>query len=87
MANYHNVMEEILEQEFDALKDTLSGCHCENCRNDIIAHALNNVKPRYVVTRQGDLMSKIEQLKSQERTDLRSALIRASMMVAENPRH
>ena len=87
MATYHNMMEDILEMEYDALKNSLGTCTCDKCRNDVIAFALNHMSPRYVVNVGASVMVKLESWRQQALTDARTALTRAAMLVAENPRH
>ena len=87
MALYHNVMEEILEMEYDALKGSFNCCTCPQCRNDTIAYALNHLPARYVVNASGAVIVKLESWRQQGVTDVRSALTRAMMVVSANPRH
>lgn len=87
MPTYHNVMEELVQGEYDRISDSLSCCKCENCRNDIIAYALNLLPPKYVVTRKGAVYSKTYILRSQHLTDILAALAKAAKVVGENPRH
>jgi len=87
VAIYHNLIEDVLEMEYDSLKESLECCTCEQCHNDIIAYALNHTAPRYVVNQSGKAISKIEAFRLQSLTDLRGTLVRAAMVVHENPRH
>ena len=57
------------------------------CRNDVIAYALNHMPPRYVVNVSGSVMVKLESWRQQGLTDVRAALTRAAMLVGEKPRH
>ncbi len=87
MKKYDNVMETIVEEELDAIKPELDCCLCEQCRNDIVALALNRLPPQYVVTRAGGAIRKAETMRIQHLTDVRTALIQAAQMVKESPRH
>ncbi|RRD94318.1 competence protein ComFB [Clostridiales bacterium COT073_COT-073] len=84
----HNVMEDFV---FDILNDTLKKmpnvCQCEHCKLDIAALILNDLKPRYVVSEQGYVYSKTDLLSRQFGTDLTTEVIKAVMVVSENPRH
>lgn len=62
-------------------------CQCDICKHDIVAIALNNLPPKYVVREQGELYSKINTLDSQYRIDVITALTRAVIIVNEKPRH
>lgn len=45
-----NVMETVVRDVLFANKDKLYlTCTCERCLDDIMAHALNNLPPRYIV--------------------------------------
>ena len=37
MSEYRNIMESLVEEEFERAAATLGCCTCEACRNDIIA--------------------------------------------------
>ena len=87
MPNYHNVMEELVQGEYDRINASLNCCKYENCRNDIIAYALNLLPSKYVVTRKGEVYSKTYILRSQHLTDILAALTKAAKVVGENPRH
>ena len=87
MAKYRNMMEDIMEMEFDALKGNFQHCPCEQCRNDIIAYALNHVNPRYVVSTNTAVMVKLESCRQQDLADIRGALTRGFILVGEKPRH
>lgn len=87
MKSYQNIMEPIVEEQFDALKDTLNCCTCEQCRSDIMAFALNHLPPRYVATTAGGTISKADSLRIQHMTDIRTAIIQAAQIVRDHPRH
>lgn len=88
MKPYHNTMEEIVEAQMDELAPSLGCCLCEKCRGDIIAYALNHLPPRYVMSDAGRVMVQADHiLKRQSIADVRTALIQASMVVKEKPRH
>ncbi len=87
MHPYRNIMELLVEQQFDLMSPTLHCCTCIICRNDIIAYALNQLPPHYVVTEQGELYLKAMALDSQPATDLITAITRGANLIAANPRH
>jgi len=87
MADYKNIMEELVEEEFDAAAPGLNCCTCEACRNDIIAFALNQLPPKYVATRKGEVYSKTFILRNQHYADIMAALAKGANLVRENPRH
>lgn len=87
MRLYRNIMEDLVEDQFDEIKDELDCCTCAQCRSDIIAHALNQLPPKYVVSHTGELITKLHNLEVQKVTDVRRYLIEASQIVKANPRH
>lgn len=87
MASYKNVMEQLVEEKLDKIYNTLDCCKCEQCRNDIIAYALNNLPSKYVVTPKGETYSKTFVLSMQHDADINAALAAGANVVKENPRH
>ena len=87
MARYSNVMEFLVEETFNTIAHPLDCCQCERCRNDIIAYALNQLPPKYVVSAEGEVYSKLYMLKSQNATDIIRCLTAGTNLVRENPRH
>ena len=57
MKLYINMMEAMVEDELDKMGDSLGCCLCDQCRGDIAAYALNQLPPRYVVTKAGGAIS------------------------------
>jgi competence protein ComFB len=53
---------------------------------DVLAIALNRLPPRYVVTEQGYLFTRADELRQQFKTDLLVELARAIDQVRKNPR-
>ena len=84
---YRNMMEEIVEFEYESCREELDCCSCPRCRNDIIAYALSQLPPKYVVTRQGDLYAKLAALRTQTQADITRLLIQAAKIVSASPRH
>ena len=87
MKKYENMMEAFVEGELQVMRSSLGCCTCEQCLNDVAAHALNPLPPRYVVTPAGGAISKADTMRIQHLTDVRTALIQAAQVVKENPRH
>lgn len=87
MGSYKNLMETILEELYDQIERTLDCCHCPDCRRDVLCYALNRVPPKYVVTRQGELFTKLSNATNQKDTDLVAALAMGAKMVKDHPRH
>lgn len=87
MSEYKNIMEDLVLEEFDNAAQTLGCCTCEDCRNDIIAYALNQLPPKYVATRTGEVYSKTFILRNQHYADVMAALTKGARLVADHPRH
>lgn len=81
-----NLMEELVISRLDSTLDRFNCCKCDKCKKDIAALALNRLKPRYVVMREGDQekRSKAEQENGQEVT---GALVQAILVVKKKPLH
>ena len=54
---------------------------------DIMAIALNDVPPKYVVTDAGELFSKVRELEQQFEVDIETAIVKAAIYVSKNPKH
>ncbi len=84
----HNIMEDfVLDILNDTLKKMPDFCQCDQCKMDVAALILNDVKPRYVVSDQGYVFSKTNMLSRQFEADLTAEVIKAVMVVSENPNH
>lgn len=85
----YNVMQDMVKNAVDSYlqSQTKSVCSCDVCRLDMMAFALNQLPPRYVVTREGEVFSKAKYLENQHRTDILSVVVRAASLVSGNPRH
>ncbi|NLG89708.1 MAG: late competence development ComFB family protein [Clostridiaceae bacterium] len=82
-----NYMEEVVFHCMDDVLKDINMCKCEICRMDIAAKALNDLPPQYVVTKKGEVYSKINNLKVQFEVDVISAITKAAVLVKRYPRH
>lgn len=88
MMQVKNFMEDLVWEKVDeviARQKTL--CRCEHCRYDVVALALNFLPPRYVVSHQGEMYTKVRELEQQFNIDILSALTNAAIIVGRKPRH
>ena len=84
----HNLMEDEVSYVIDQLlKDRKDICTCDKCKLDISAIALNNLKPRYVVTEKGVLYAKVTTLNNQFDVDLVKEITKAIKIVGDKPHH
>ncbi|QGP92064.1 ComF operon protein 2 [Neomoorella glycerini] len=83
-----NYMEDCVWELLDqVLAQDPEACRCDSCRHDIVALALNQLPPRYVVREKGVIYSKLAMLEAQHRADIYRALTQALMQVKKAPRH
>jgi len=83
-----NVMEIVVEDMLDEVLRQEGVCNCEHCRKDVMAIALNELAPKYVVTEMGQTYEtyRIKCL-PQSRIPVYHAILKASYIVKEHPRH
>ncbi|ABY92800.1 late competence development ComFB family protein [Thermoanaerobacter brockii subsp. lactiethylicus] len=82
-----NYMEDAVEQMMDRVLKDLDVCKCDRCRMDIKALALNNLPPKYVVSEEGELYVKTNELVRQFEVDIIKAITMAAIKVNNNKRH
>ena len=83
-----NYVEDIVDETLKSLLPKYDPiCQCEKCIQDIKALTLNELKPKYVVTDEGEVYAKLNELNYQFRTDIITKLMHAIDMVSKNPRH
>ncbi|ADD02332.1 Late competence development protein ComFB [Thermoanaerobacter mathranii subsp. mathranii str. A3] len=82
-----NYMEDAVEQMMDEVLKDLDVCKCSRCRMDIKALALNNLPPKYVVSEEGELYVKTNELVRQFEVDIIKAITMAAIKVNNNKRH
>lgn len=85
--NVKNYMEDCVNSYIDMVMKETGMCTCERCKLDVIALALNELPPKYVATKKGQLYSKLNILESQFSVDVIAALTKAVNVVKENKRH
>lgn len=87
MENIINYMEIWVSENLDkVLKDT-KGCKCDQCRFEMMALALNNLKPHYCTSDLGKVISKLECIDSQTETNIIIEVTKAVRTVQANPNH
>jgi len=87
MLQMNNYMEEIVLDMIDDILTDINMCTCERCKIDVTAKALNDLPPQYIVTRKGEVFSKINNLRAQFEVDVISAITLAAILVKRNPNH
>ena len=85
---FRNYMEDLVQAKMPDVLKTMTGiCLCDRCRLDILAHALNNSPPKYVVSSRGKMYAKLNVLQGQFEVDVVRAITDAAMVIGKNPRH
>ncbi len=82
-----NYMEEVVYSYLDLVLKDINMCKCEICKLDVAAKALNGLPSKYIVTKKGEIYSKIDNLKFQFEVDVILAITKAAVLVKRNPRH
>jgi len=83
-----NCMEEVVQDKMDiVLEQYPSCCRCEQCRSDIAALALNQLPPRYVSTRKGDVFVRVNEMSTACEVTVIQAIAKAIEIVSKNPHH
>lgn len=84
---YINVMQVLVEEKAPRYAQMFDVCQCEQCMADIKALALNNLPPKYVVMRQGDVIPKLTFYEGKYGSDIIAQLLNACRIVKEHPHH
>ncbi|MCK9216719.1 MAG: late competence development ComFB family protein [Firmicutes bacterium] len=87
MYKIKNYMENVVESATENILKLMNICKCEKCKADIMAIALNELPPKYIVTEIGELYTKANELEQQFSVDVQTAIIKAALIVGKNPKH
>ncbi len=60
-------------------------CKCDKCMDDMMALALNALKPKYVNSHKGELFSRLDTTKYQNTIDIDVAVTKAITTVSSRP--
>jgi hypothetical protein len=84
-----NVLEEAVVEIFSQLRDREAGfCACEQCHDDVITHALNKARPRYISgSAVGSAVTRVSLSQEQARAEIAVLVLEAMRRVQRNPRH
>lgn len=82
----YNVTEKLVLNKLDATLKKMNCCRCDRCKEDIVAIALNNLKPNYLVATKDDIKQKIHELQDIG-SEVTTEVIKAVLIVRKNPRH
>ena len=82
-----NYMEIWVKEHMEELLKDSDICKCEKCKRDIYALSLNNLKPFYVATLRGRLITKASGMHQQLETDIIIEITKAINIVNNKPMH
>lgn len=82
----HNVMESLVMEKLDITLQKMNCCKCDRCRDDIVALALNGLKPMYIVATKEEIENKKQEF-SKFGLEVTTAVLKAVLSVRRNPRH
>ncbi len=82
-----NIVEDVVQLNVGNVMREAGMCTCAKCTLDVMALALNNLKPKYVATEIGSLMSTTSMYSTQNTVTVYQELLKACQFVKENPRH
>lgn len=79
-----NLMEHLVAERIDEVFEKFNCCHCDKCKKDVAAKALNMLTPNYVVIEPDNLTTAIASCSAKE---VSVALVKAVIQVKANPQH
>jgi competence protein ComFB len=82
-----NINEEFVKSCVKKTMKDLGSCSCETCFADACALALNELRPKYVTTRRGALLTEINKTRVADQADNTVEVTKAVLKVMKNPRH
>ena len=84
-----NALEETVLETYRQLKGRHAEfCSCERCHDDVIAHALNKARPRYVGgSPLGAAVTRVSLVSDQAKAEIAVLVFEAMRRVQANPRH
>jgi competence protein ComFB len=62
-------------------------CRCSQCIDDIMAKALNNIKPFYITSKTGEVYAEYNSLELQNNAEVIKEVVQAIEYVSKNKRH
>lgn len=62
-------------------------CRCEQCMDDIMAKALNNIKPFYITSKTGEVYAEYSSLELQNNAEIIKEVVQAIEFVSSHKRH
>jgi hypothetical protein len=84
-----NALEEVVDEVYDhLLQDHPEFCACAKCRDDVLAHALNQARPKYLGGSViGAAVTRVALTQGPAKAELSVLVFEAMRRVHSNPRH
>ncbi len=82
-----NVTQALVEAKVDKYIKLFGLCDCPRCRVDVIALALTNLPPKYVVAREHEMVPLLSVYEGKFNAAIVSQVMNACKLVMEHPRH
>lgn len=82
-----NVVESLVRGKARELIKTMDMCQCDKCFMDVCAITLNKLKPKYVTTTKGELLSQISTFSNNYQSELLVEVLKALVAVKKSPKH
>lgn len=87
-----NYLEVAVSEVFDEVlaqlrKKNPDLCGCERCREDVMAVALNRLRPRYVASDKGEVLTQAVYSRVGGKAEVIASLVQGFELVSKNPRH
>ncbi|MCL2068810.1 MAG: late competence development ComFB family protein [Oscillospiraceae bacterium] len=82
-----NAAEETVKAKVLEMMKAADMCRCEKCYIDACMHTLNRLPNRYVTSKKGELLSKVNTTGIDNNVELVVAVTAALEIVKANPRH
>lgn len=82
-----NLLEELVIREFERLLPSVEGfCGCGQCRDDVLVYTLNRLRPHYVASVEGEVITRTAMEGDQHRSDVAVLLLEGFRKVQKHPR-
>lgn len=83
-----NAIEEVVREVYEQVREREADfCSCAQCRDDVLRHTMNHLRPRYVGTPVGGAVTRAALALEQARAEVAVLILEAMNLVAKNPLH
>lgn len=82
-----NFMEDIVSERLVRTIEMLHACDCERCQKDMMALALNDLQPLYMVVEPEAVRETLQAVRADHEVKVTAALIKAIQAIKGSPNH